>query len=253
MASKDKNTGQNLNIESAVFNKGMMMDFDDLIVPEGVWIRARNAVNNSQNGNIGVIGNEPSNQLCQTISYTVIGLIYISDGVWAVFSTDDQNHQIGIYREDSCSYTAIHTELVGRKGCLNFRRTNLIKGVSRERFDCTRQLYWDDGFNTSRTIALRQDLTRFTDEYYVRTITNQQTGEDADEDCEIPIYDYTTLNCENLRLNPLFNPPCIKLKRASYSGTLLNGTYQVAIAYAIDGQKVTDYIALSNPQSLYKH
>jgi hypothetical protein len=253
MASKDKNTGQNLNIESAVFNKGMMMDFDDLIVPEGVWIRARNAVNNSQNGNIGVIGNEPSNQLCQAINYTVIGLIYISDGVWAVFSTDDQNHQIGIYREDSCSYTAIHTELVGRKGCLNFRRTNLIKGVARERFDCTRQLYWDDGFNPSRTIALRQDLTRFTDDYYVRTITNQQTGEDPDEDCEISTYDYTTLNCENLRLNPLFNPPCVKLKRASYSGTLLNGTYQVAIAYAIDGQKVTDYVALSNPQSLYKH
>jgi hypothetical protein len=251
MASKDKNTGQNLNIESAVFNKGMMMDFDDLIVPEGVWIRARNAVNNSQNGNIGVIGNEPSNVECLTVNYDVIGLIYISDGTWVIFLTNDIASEIGIYREDGCSYTRLYKELSNT--CLNFKRTNLITGISREKVDCTRQIYFADGLNPDRSFAIKQDYSGIVDDYYQETITNVQTGEDPDEDCEIVQYNFNQLDCDKIRLNPLMNPPCVKLKRATYSGSLLNGTYQVFIAYTIDGQRVTDYIGKSNPQSLYKH
>lgn len=255
MASEDNNSkpvsGQNLNIKSSVYNKGMMMDFDDLIVPEGVWLRARNAVNNSQNGNFGVIGNEPSNVECTTVSYDVIGLIYISDGKWVVFSTNDTSSEIGIYLEDGCNYTTLYKEV--RSTCLNFRRTNLITGISREKFDCTRQIYFADGLNPDRSFAIKQDLSAIVDDYFVETIDEFPTGEDSDELCEITIYNFGQLDCDKIRLNPLMNPPCIKLKRGDYSGSLLNGTYQAFVAYTIDGQKVTDYIGISNPQSLYKH
>jgi len=251
MASKDKNTGQNLNISSSVFNKGMMMDFDDIIIPEGVWIRARNAVNNSQNGNIGVIGNEPSNVECTNVNYDVIGLIYISDGTWVVFLTNDVSSEIGIYREDDCNYTTLYKET--QSTCLNFKRTNLITGISREKFDCTRQIYFADGLNPDRSFAIKQDYSGIVDDYFQETINNVQTGEDSDEQCEYIVYNLNQIDCDKIRLNPLMNPPCVKLKRGNYSGQLLNGTYQAFIAYTIDGQKVTDYIGISNPQSLYKH
>ena len=255
MASEDNSSkpvsGQNLNIKSSVYNKGMMMDFDDLIVPEGVWIRARNAVNNSQNGNFGVIGNEPSNVQCTSVSYDVIGLVYISDGRWVVFSTNDTSSEIGIYLEDGCNYTTLYKEV--QNTCLNFKRTSLITGISREKFDCSRQVYFADGLNPDRSFAIKQDLSGIVDDYFVETISEVQTGEDPDEDCEITTYNFNQLDCDKIRLNPLMNPPCIKLNRASYSGSLLNGTYQAFVAYTIDGQKVTDYIGISNPQSLYKH
>ena len=259
MASEENNSkpvsGQNLNIKSNVFNKGMMMDFDDIIVPEGVWIRARNAVNNSQNGNVGVIGNEPSNIECTRTINDVMGLIYISDGVWCVFSTDDTVSEIGIYREEDCSYSILYLEKLTNvsRPCLNFKRSNLITGISREKFDCTRQVYFADGLNPDRTFAIKQDYSGIVDDYFVETITDFQTGEDPDEKCEITTYDLEKLDCDKIRLNPLMNPPCVKLRRANYSGNLLNGTYQAYVAYTLDGQRVTDYIGISNPQSLYKH
>lgn len=259
MASEENNSkpvsGQNLNIKSNVFNKGMMMDFDDIIVPEGVWIRARNAVNNSQNGNFGVIGNEPSNIECASTAYDVIGLIYISDGTWSVFSTNDTVSEIGIYREEDCSYTILYTENSNTisKPCLNFKRQHLITGIAREKFDCTRQIYFADGLNPDRTFAIKQDYSGIVDDYFLETTTDFQTGEDSDENCEITTYDLTRLDCDKILLNQLMNPPCIKLKRANYSGNLLNGTYQAFIAYTLDGQRISDYIGISNTQSLYKH
>ena len=402
------------------FNTGMMMDIDDIVVPQGVWLKARNAINNSDTGHLGVLGNEPSNTLCQTLTnnMTIIGMIYLTDGVWSVFATNNIDSEIGVYYEDSCSYNQLFRD---RQGCLNFKTTNLIKGVSKENFDCTRQLYWDDGLNPSRTLALTKDFTGIVDEYYVnnriRTITTPGTsfggvftpggagvnqvypqnlqpsipvnqignngvftyntlGEftlfqggggfrsaykitapttcggnqgsihasayetqmsglfistqwqvsidqvnwstpqsqsnspfpntqndvqfnnlsagtyniyfrqlgpstiytqtitlydpiecsnaeaasqfsallgDSTEFCEIDDYDKTQLDCDKIRLATLVNPPCVKLRKSNFAGSIANGSYQVFIAYTINDQRVTDYIGVSNVQSLFAH
>jgi hypothetical protein len=400
------------------FNTGMMMDIDDIVVPQGVWLKARNAINNSDKGHLGVLGNEPSNVLCQTLtdSLTIIGMIYLTDGVWSVFSSNNIDSEIGVYYEDSCSYEQLFRD---RQGCLNFKTTNLIKGVSKENFDCTRQLYWDDGLNPSRTLALNKDFTKIVDEYFVnnriRTITTPGTSfggvftpgsstvnpnqvypqnlqptiptsgsvtqlsdnsfilvqngwsvqysfqspttcngnqgsisvtridrigvadeiwpravsinqvnwtnmsfndstsfngltagtytlyfreavninintsqtitlydpvecitdsgsgsgsgngnsngqlqnsalfGDSTEFCEIDDYDETQLDCDKIRLATLVNPPCVSLRKSNFAGSIANGSYQVFIAYTINDQRVTDYIGVSNVQSLFAH
>lgn len=246
------------------FNSGMMMDADDIVVPQGIWLKARNAINNSDVGHLGVLGNEPSNYLCQTLTdnMIIIGMIYLTDGVWSVYSTNNNDSEIGVYYEDSCSYNQLFRDI---QGCLNFKTTNLIKGVSKENFDCTRQLYWDDGLNPSRTIALTKDFTAVVDDYFVNnkivTITTPGSvlggtsalSGDATEFCEVDNYDHTQLDCDKIRLATLVNPPCVKLKRSTFSGSIGNGSYQVFIAYTINEQRVTDYIGVSNVQSLFTH
>ena len=47
--------------------------------------------------------------------------------------------------------------------------------------------------------------------------------------------------------------PCVKLEIDQNGGQLRNGSYQVYIAYVVNEQRVTDYIAVSNIQSLFDH
>ena len=63
----------------------------------------------------------------------------------------------------------------------------------------------------------------------------------------------TQLDCEQLRLAPLLTVPCLRVEKASGSGTLLNGTYQVAVAYMVNEIKVTDYLMVSNAVSIWSH
>jgi len=39
------------------FSKGMIKDLNDTYTGEGTWTHARNAVNNSKQGDVGVLGN----------------------------------------------------------------------------------------------------------------------------------------------------------------------------------------------------
>ena len=102
MAENFQNTTSNT---TNVFNKGMIKDFDTAYTPEGVWTHARNAVNNTESGQLGVIGNEPANLKCLKAPYTIIGVISLIQGRWAIFSTDDFDSEIGVFDENTCKYT----------------------------------------------------------------------------------------------------------------------------------------------------
>ena len=54
-------------------------------------------------------------------------------------------------------------------------------------------------------------------------------------------------------LAPLLNTPCVKLEKSIDGGLLSNGSYQVFIAYTENEQTVTDYIGVSNIQTLWSH
>ena len=126
------------------FSKGMLKDYNETFVGEGLYTHARNAVNNSHDGQVGVIGNEPSNIKCITLPYDLIGCIHTYDDQWVVFMTDDVSSEIGLFDESKCSYTKIVNS-----PCLNFKRSHLITAAFRYRYDCERIIYWDDALKTT--------------------------------------------------------------------------------------------------------
>ena len=227
---------QNPGITTNTFTKGMVKDYNETFIGDGIWTHARNAVNNSHDGQLGVIGNEPSNLQCVTLPYTFIGGIYMVDGKWTVFTTDDTNSEIGIFDEYACTYTKVIND-----PCLAFKRSNLITGTYRKRYDCERLVYWNDnGLNPDRFIDVDNPPLKYTeaivDSCIVKTIIKPYQ-----------------LDCEKIRIVPLVDQPCISLKKGSISGTLPNGSYQACIAYTVNKVKVTDYIGLSEVQGLFSH
>ena len=150
MAGENKNTGNPQLINS--FIKGMQKDTTDVYVPDGVWFNAINAINNAHNGEAGAIGNEQSNLECSTFPYTVIGIIHKSGTEWVIFSTDNLNSEIGIFDEADCSYRTLVNDL-----CLNFSTFNLITGASKENYDCSYSVYWQDNLNPDRVMNLDAD------------------------------------------------------------------------------------------------
>ena len=172
---------------------------------------------------------------CAVIPYTVIGAIHKVADEWVIFSTDDVNSEIGLFDDSRCEYTT----LVNDK-CLNFNRVYLITGAMKENFDCTWQVYFDDGNNPSRTMNIDN----------IPYIQVEVTPPGAD--CQI-FENTADLDCEKIRLAPLLTTPCVKLSKAQDGGQLRNGTYQAYVAYVVNEQRVTDYIGISNLQSLWEH
>ena len=231
MAEQTQNPGSSTN----TFTKGMVKDFNDTFVGEGLWTHARNAVNNSHDGQVGVVGNEPANLLCIQLPYTLIGCIHLSDDQWAVFTTDDVNSEIGVFDESACSYKKIIND-----PCLNFNRSNLITGAYRKRYDCERLIYWDDARNPSRFMDIDNPPLKTRNVVTDGCIT------------EVPLTPIQ-LDCEAIRLAALVTIPCINLSKGKVGGLLPNGSYQAVIAYTIAGVKVTDYLGISEVQSLFSH
>lgn len=236
MAEKEKNI-ENASSNASktnTFQKGMVKDFNETFVGEGLYTHARNAINNTHTGQIGVLGNEPSNLSCYTFPYTVIGAIHLLDDKWAIFTTDDINSEIGIFDDSECSYSRVVNH-----PCLNFKKSNLITGAYKKRYDCERVIYWDDGLNPTRYLNIddvpwREDCTLI-------------------DGCNICTPIFGELDCNKLRIAPFVVTPCIQIEKGKIAGTLPNGSYQVCLAYTINQVKITDYIGLSEVQPLFNH
>lgn len=219
--------------ETRTYDKDLNKDIKDYHLPPNSWTHARNAINNSNSGDIGDIGNEPSNLACGQAPYTIIGTIHLEADRWAIFSTNGTSSEIGLYVEGECNYSRIVNA-----DCLNFSKAHLIIGVSRELFDCTFQLYWDDGLNPSRSM----------------NITNVPWIQDCQivNDCNI-CTDTTDLDCDKILLAPLITTPCFTVQQGASGGSLFNGSYYVVAAYTVNQQKIGDYSVPSNIQALFTH
>lgn len=218
------------------FVNGLNKDISKHLLPEGSYFHAKNAVNNTHEGNQYTLSTEAAKLACITLPYTLIGAIPLDGGQWCVFTTNDVDSEIGIADIDNCTYTT----LTHNQPCLNFNRASLITGASRRNFDCGFSVYWSDGARNPDRVIDTNDVP------WVQTDTTPLG----------PCHTFvptTVLDCDKLRIAPLLKIPCLKLAKSNSAGTLLNGTYQVAIAYAINSIKVTDYVILSNPESIFSH
>lgn len=72
------------SVSTNTFSKGMNKDITPSFEPNNSWYHAINAANNSSDGDIGVIGNEPANLQCGVIPYTIIGAIHRYADEWVV-------------------------------------------------------------------------------------------------------------------------------------------------------------------------
>jgi len=228
-----KTSASSSSVNTNTFIKGMNKDITQSMEPNQSWWHARNAANNSTDGDLGVIGNEPSNFSCGEIPYTIIGAIKLYSDKWVIYSTDNINSEIGIFDDSECKYTTLVND-----PCLNFNKKFLISGAAKENFDCTWQVYWDDSNNPSRTLNIDN----------VPWIQDCETIDDC-----VTCTDTDRLDCEEIRLAPLLNTPCVSLSKAEDGGLIRNGTYQAFIAYVENEARVTDYIGISNLQSVWSH
>ncbi len=223
----NKNTGmQNTSTtETRSFTKGMVKDVNESLMGKGAYLHARNAVNNTSSGDLGIIANERSNEFCIAAPYTIIGAIHVYGDLWAIFSTDDTDSEVGTFDESACVYTTVAND-----PCLGFKKTNLIIGEAKENFDCTWDVYWADALNPDRVMNL-------TNPPWIQIPDPSNTNPDC-----VVLLDTTDLNCERLRMARITVPPCIKLEKRPNGGELLNGTYHAVIAYTQNEQRITDYL-----------
>jgi len=235
------------------FQKGMMKDVNDSLMPDGTYFNARNAVNNDREGDLGVLGNEPSNLYCTSAPYTIIGSIHLYDDKWVVYSTDNLAAEIGLFDESECSYRTIVNDK-----CLSFSLSNLIIGQAKENFDCTWQVYWADGLNPDRTMNIGDidslSTTGFPTIWPGVPYVCVDTPTESEGTCIecLPVMPLK-LDCEKIRLDKLVTMPCINVSQGAQGGELENGSYQVCIAYVQNDQRVTDYSLPSNVQPLFAH
>ena len=261
--SSFQNTG---GAETSTFTKGLIRDYDENFDPDSSWPYARNASNNSLEGDVGLLGNEPSNYLCAQVTFTIIGRIHLFNQYWVIFSTNNptstSSSEIGLYDEDQCTY-----RIIVRDTCLDFSTYNLITGVAKENFDCSWNVYFADGRNPDRVINIGLPDLWPTVPY----IGNNEyqggilwPGVAWKQKCTppIPIPNVCTvcepekpavLDCDNIRINKLVSTPCITLDTGQTGGNIYNGSYFVVIAYTINGQKYGDYTSPSNVQYIFNH
>lgn len=246
MAKENSQVGQgNNSSQTETFNKGLLKDYDDVFYPEGTWSHARNATNFTVGGDLGLLGNEPANGLCTTAPYTIIGGINVTGDNWVIFSTDDTNCEIGYFSELSCTYSKIVND-----PCLGFKRSNLITGISKQNFDCTWQIYWADAkLNPDRTMNIGDlEGAPYLDPWPgVPYVCKEIACENCDP--KLPL----ELDCDALRLARYMTIPCTTVNRGTSGGSLLNGSYRVAVAYSINQKRVTDYFVSKDTQSIFEH
>lgn len=232
MAAEDK-FQNNQKADPSFFAKGMQKDVDPRFMAEGNYLHAVNAVLNTHQGDVFKIGNEPSTIKCSQIPYTLIGSIELKNNSYAVFSTNDVDSEIGIFDPVRCTYE----KLVNDK-CLKFKTTGLIRGgVSKENYDCTESIYWNDSINPARHLNI-------THPPYIKTFRTDPEG-----GCDIET-DTKNLDCEALRLTPLLTVPDLSVNKSD-GGNLPNGAYRVSIAYSSKGIRLSDFLTVSNPQFMY--
>lgn len=275
----DKELQNTSKIITNTFVKGLNKDSDPSYVSEGMWTHAVNATNNTVEGDVGSLSNEVSNFLCATAGATmpaaavdryIIGGIYLFSDKWVIFTAGHNAlgqpivSEIGLLEEDRCIYRPIVQDQ-----CLRLDKRYLISGSSREKEDCSWQVYWADGKNPDRYLNIGDPNTWPPSNYiwlgggassinYYSNGTQQMLwpGVEWNEDCGIVndceiCTDLNSLNCDKIRLARLMETPCLKLKLGVQGGTLANGTYFAVIAYLIKGQRVTDYFSQSNNQFIW--
>lgn len=132
--------------------------------------------------------------------------------------------------------------------CLNFSLEHPIKegNIIIKSEKCGKTMYWTDGFNPPRFVLLDR-----LDEY--NYLGDAICGQPNTPICETGGQVNTTcLNCDMMRVFPLYTAPCIKPVEVQYGGNLKAGTYEFLVAYCDKaGNEATEYFSITNPITIF--
>lgn len=128
-------------------SKGLNTDSSAIDQPKGTYRYAKNAVMESNQGDLGFLSNELGSEVCALFpeGYVPIGKTYMSGGEVAVFlaKLDGTLSEIGILT-NNCRYTT-HVNFD-----LGFRVDKQIDATYRNRRGCERTIYFTDNWNNPR-------------------------------------------------------------------------------------------------------
>jgi hypothetical protein len=187
---------------------------------------------NESNNNSWFVQNQLSNSLCFEFpeNYVLNGpgiqMNQFDYALFFVINDTEGNYvssEIGIWNSKNCTYETYVNEV-----CLNFNLNYPVRGVYKHLNNTNeRTIYFIDGYNPNRYLTFKEDGT------YPVTYTGSK--------CDTCDYEETAdLDCDQLRINKLFTPPCLSLLD-NREGQLPTGVYQVGVAYSEDNLVLTDY------------
>lgn len=222
-----------LKINTNAVHSGMVKDVSIEFLQEGQYPHAINTINHPNIGGVTKLAPEYSNLEAAKFTYTFNGSIKVDDNRFVIFSTNNTDSEIGLFDDRTSKYTILVNDSTQTKK-LGFKLTHINVGVSKENWDCTTSIYWNNGLNPARCLNI--DNVPYIKKYKKDPLG----GCDLEENTNI-------VDIEKLRLSPLLNLPKVTCKKAISGGSLPNGSYRVAIAYAESLFKVTDYLIISEP------
>jgi bacillopeptidase F (M6 metalloprotease family) len=100
---------------------------------------------------------EMANTLCVTLPYKYNGNVKITNDSFLVFSTDNDDSEIGMFYQNTCTYKKI----VSNK-CLNFNQSYPISGMVRTDNEGDVEVIFVDGYNSDKIINLSKIAYTFT-------------------------------------------------------------------------------------------
>jgi len=225
-----ENNSNNIKVNAPV--KGLVTDFSKFNLEENVWTYARNVRVTSHLGDMLHIENEPATKFCVDLPYLYLGSIKLKNGRFIIATTDNKNSELGIFDSKECTYTK-----VVNNQCLNFNSSFPIFGVSKINSEGQETIYFVDG-QRNEIRVLNLDKIPYT----------YRTTKDG---CKTKVYT-NILDCNEISYTKRFTVPTLHINSLN-TGFLANGAYQLAIAYATKGQRLTDYYGVTNPLQIWNH
>jgi len=232
MAKEEKIKEQSdIRLEMATATAGLSLDTSISQVGPGRLTYALNAAIENFDSASTNYQNEPGNEFCLVfpVGYKLIGEHFIpekSKNILFLANPVTGESEIGYMENGDCQYRT----LINAK-CLNFSIKNPIPKVVHRITNCTTEIYWTDGVNSRRYLD-------------IENIPYKLTG--GTPGCD-PVYG-NELDCNQLKIQPNFSIPRLKISKIDSVGNLIAGTYQFGVQYSdAVGNELTSYYSITNP------
>ena len=136
------------------------------------------------------------------------------------------------------------------KGCLNFSIDHPIKegNIHIKSEKCGEVMYWTDFYNPPRHLVIdKLDEYRYKQDTVGGNGVTEICQGSTNERQHVPCVD-----CDALRVFPLYTIPNITPTEIQYGGNLKAGTYEFLIAYCNQaGEETTQYYSITNPITIF--
>jgi len=230
--AEDKTPKGDINFEFGQGITGLNMDNIPSQIGKGSLSYALNAALENFDNNSVTYQNEPGTEFCLNFphNYVVIGRYFISEQAKKIFFLANPatgQSEIGYEVNNDCVY---HTLI--NADCLNFDVNHPIHKVVHKTGNCGTEIYWAQTNADSRRYLNLDKIPYLPTEGSTPcdpSMTNQ-------------------LDCNQLRVQPIYSIPQLFVKDVMNGGNLIAGTYQFAFQYSdAMGNPLSNYHSVTNP------